>query len=77
MTEDLSQADEIAGIVVQVLMGHCVAEQVRMQFDANQGGILVAHGTDATVRERSTFANEDLDRGNGWPRRIISGGRKN
>ena len=58
MAEDLGQADQIAGIVLQILVAHRVAKQVRVQLEAADRTVLVAQGPEATVGQWSSFADE-------------------
>ena len=59
VAEEASQADQIARVVLQILVGHRVAKQVRMQLDAADRTVLVAQGPKPTVGQRSSFADED------------------
>ena len=66
VAEELGQADQIAGIVLQILVGHRVAKQMRVELEAADRRVFVAQGPKATVGQRSPFADEHLGRFNGW-----------
>ena len=66
MSENLSQAHQIVAVVFKVLMSHRVPQKMRVQLEAGDGGILVAQGTEATIRQWSPFPNEDQSRLNRW-----------
>ena len=57
---------QITGIVFQILVSHRVAKQVRVQLEAADRTVLVAQGPEATVGQRSPFADEHPTRLNGW-----------
>lgn len=59
MPEDLRQPHEIVAVVSQELVGHRVAQQVRVELHPDQGAVLVAHGSDPPLRQRSPFTDED------------------
>ena len=60
MAEDLGEADEIVLVVGKELVGHRVPQQVWVQVDSGDCGILVAEGTNASIRQWPTLPDEDL-----------------
>ena len=66
MPEQSRKSNQIAGIVLQVLVSHRVPQQMRMQLEAADGAVLVAQRPKATVGQWSSFANKDPTRLNGW-----------
>ena len=59
MTKDLGQADQIARIGFQVLVGKRVTEQVRMQHLTNHECVLIAERSDSSFAKWTTFANKN------------------
>jgi hypothetical protein len=60
VTENLSEANKVILIVREKLMRHRVAEQMRMQVDADQSRILVAQGPHAAIGQRTSLADKQL-----------------
>ena len=73
MPEQSRKSNQITGIVLQVLVSHRVPQQMRMQLEAADGAVLVAHRPKPTIRQWSSFANKDPTRWNGWSLGKISG----
>jgi hypothetical protein len=67
MAQDLSQRNQIIIVVGQKLVGHRVAEKVRVQLNARYRTVLVAKSPHTTISQRPPFTNEHLARCNGWP----------
>ena len=60
MAENLRQPHEVIAVVFEKLVRHRVPQQVRMELDAGDGAVLVAHGPHASVSQWPTLADEHL-----------------
>jgi len=67
VAEDLGQAHEVVLVVRQELMSHRVPQQVRMELEAADRTVFVAQVPHASIRQWSTFTDEDINRGDRRP----------
>ena len=68
MPRDLGQANQIVVVVGQVLVGHCMPKEARVDLHAGHGCVFIDDGPDASVAKRAAFADEDAVRGKRGPR---------
>jgi hypothetical protein len=69
VTENLSQTHEIVAGIGQELMGHRVAEQMRVQGDAGDRRVFIEKRPDASIRQWASLAYENPTRSD-WRSRL-------
>lgn len=59
VTEDLSQPDQIVSRVIEVLVRHCVPQQMRVHLHADDRRVFGKQATHAFLGQRTTLTNKD------------------
>src|ERR1700685_2140995 len=71
VAEDLRQRHQVVVVVGQELVSHRVPQQMGVQLDADEGRILVANGSAATLRQRPPLTDEPVLISDWWAARQI------
>ncbi len=59
MTKYLGQTYKIAWVILQVFVRHGVAKEMRVDLLTDDGTVFIANRSDAFLRQRPAFPNED------------------